>query len=174
MVESILDVEVIVTRIALFFSVLIGVGSLAWGYSEIGLDAVTRWILILGVLWLITLWNGAGWSSSFALALVIFASAFGLWFRFAPGWMFAGGIFTLIAWDLTRFRQRLIFLPAREDKRGVERRHIARLSYLSLIGLFIASITMFLRTSFTNEWGILLLTVITLESFQFVAWLRRR
>ncbi len=173
MVESILDAEVIVTRVALFSSVLLGVGSLARGYSEIGLDAVTRWIFILGALWLITLWNGAGWFSALALVLVFLASAFGLWFRFAPGWMFAGGIFTLIAWDLTRFRQRLIFLPAREDKRGVERRHIARLSYLSLIGLFIASITMFLRGAFTNEWGILLLTVLVLESLQLIAWLRK-
>jgi hypothetical protein len=173
MVESLFDAEVVVTRIALFSSALIGVGSLAWGYSEVGLDAVTRWILILGALWLITLWNRAGWFSPIALTLVFLASAFGLWFRFAPGWMFSGGIFTLIAWDLTRFRQRLIFLPAREDKRGVERRYIARLSYLSLIGLFIASITMFLRGAFANAWGVLILIVLVLESLQLIAWLRK-
>ena len=114
------------TRVALISSILIGIGSLAWGYSQIGLDAVTRWIIILGVVWLITAWNGVRWFSSFALALVILVSAFGLWFRFAPGWMFSGGIFALVAWDLARFRQRLIFLPAREDKRGMERRHLAR------------------------------------------------
>ncbi|NOT03274.1 MAG: hypothetical protein HOP27_01605 [Anaerolineales bacterium] len=162
------------TRVALISSILIGIGSLAWGYSEIGLNAVTRWIIILGAAWLVTLWNGVRWFSSFALVLVILASAFGLWFRFAPGWMFSGGIFALVAWDLTRFRQRLIFLPAREDKRGMERRHIARLSLLSLIGLFIASITMFLRGAFTNEWGVLLLIVTVLDLAQLIGWLRKR
>ena len=162
------------TRIALVSSILIGIGSLAWGYSQIGLDAVTRWIIILGAAWLITAWNGVRLFSSFALALVILASAFGLWFRFAPGWMFSGGIFALVAWDLARFRQRLIFLPAREDKRGMERRHLARLSLLSLIGMFIASITMFLRGAFTNEWGALLLIVTVLDLAQLIVWLRKR
>ena len=162
------------TRVALISSILIGIGSLAWGYSQIGLDAVTWWIIILGAAWLITAWNGVRWFSSFALALVILASAFGLWFRFAPGWMFSGGIFALVAWDLARFRQRLIFLPAREDKRGMEHRHLARLSLLSLIGMFIASITMFLRGAFTNEWGALLLIVTVLDLAQLIVWLRKR
>ena len=162
------------TRVALISSILIGIGSLAWGYSQIGLDAVTRWIIVLGAVWLITAWNGERWFSSLALVLVILASAFGLWFRFAPGWMFSGGIFALAAWDLARFRQRLIFLPAREDKRGMERRHLARLSLLSLIGMFIASITMFLRGAFTNEWGALLLIVTVLDLAQLIVWLRKR
>ena len=162
------------TRVALISSILIGIWSLAWGYSQIGLDAVTWWIIILGAAWLITAWNGVRWFSSFALALVILASAFGLWFRFAPGWMFSSVIFALVAWDLARFRQRLIFLPAREDKRGMERRHIARLSLLSLVGLFIASITMFLRGAFINEWGALLLIVTVLDLAQLIVWLRKR
>jgi hypothetical protein len=163
-----------VTRVALISSILIGIGSLAWGYSEIGLDAVARWIIILGVVWLVALWNSARWFSSFALVLVILASAFGLWFRFAPGWMFSGGIFALAAWDLARFRQRLIFLPAREDKRGMERRHIARLGLLSLVGIFIASITMLLRAAFTNEWKVLLVIVIVLNLAQLIVWFRKR
>ena len=67
-----------------------------------------------------------------------------------------------------------IFLPAREDKRGMERRHLARLSLLSLIGMFIASITMFLRGAFTNEWGVLLLIVTVLDLAQLIVWLRKR
>lgn len=165
--------EDILTGIALFFSILIGSGSLAWGYAEMGLDSVVRWIVFIGILWLITAWNGVRWFSWIGLILAILASAFGLWFRFTPGWMFSGGIFTLVAWDLTRFRHHLRFIAVKEDKKGMERRHIVRLSLLSLVGLFLASITMLLRASFTNEWRILLLTVITLESFQFIAWLRR-
>lgn len=174
MVESLFVAEVIVTRIALVSSILISIGSLAWGYSEIGLDALTRWIIIFGALWLLASWNGIRWPSSIALTLVILASAFGLWFRFAPGWMFSGGIFALVAWDLTQFGQRLRFVFAKEDKPAMERRRIARLSFLSLIGMFIASITMFLRGSFSTEWSILLLIVIILESTQVIAWFRRR
>jgi hypothetical protein len=167
-------VEVIVARVALISSILLGVGSLAWGYSETGLGVITRWIIILGLLWLITAWNGIRWFSSIALVLVVFMSAFGLWFQFAPGWMFSGGIFALIAWDLTRFRYRLHFIKEKEDKSGVERRHIARLSLLSLIGLFIASVAMIFRARFVTEWGILLLVVIVLESTQLFFWIRKR
>lgn len=161
------------TGIALVFSILIGMGSLAWGYSEIGLVSVTRWIIILGVLWLITALNDIRWFSAPALIFVLLASAFGLWFRFTPGWMFSGVIFALAAWDLTYFRHRLRFAFAKEDKRGVERRRIARLSILSLIGLFFASLTMLFRARFTTEWEVLLLFVVVLESLQIIAWLRR-
>jgi hypothetical protein len=162
------------TGFALVSSIIISVGSLAWGYSDAGLDIVTRWILILGLLWLFTPWNSLRWFSSPALILIVLAAGFGLWFGLQPGWLFSSGIFALIAWDLTRFRYRLHFIPAKEDKRGVERRHIARLSFLSWIGLFLASITMLLRGQFSNDWGNLLITVLVLELTQFIAWIRRQ
>jgi hypothetical protein len=56
----------------------------------------------------------------------------------------------------------------------MERRHIARLSLLSLIGIFIASITMLLRATFTNEWKVLLVIVIVLNLAQLIVWFRKR
>jgi hypothetical protein len=174
MVESLFVTEVFMTGLALVSGILISIGSLVRGYSETGLDTSTHWIIILGILWLITAGYGIRWFSSIALILVVLASAFGLWFQFTPGWMFSGGTFALIAWDLTQFRYRLHFIKEKEDKLGVERRHIARLSLLSLFGLLIGSIIMLLRARFTTEWGILLLIVIVLESTQFIFWFRKR
>jgi hypothetical protein len=52
--------------------------------------------------------------------------------------MFSGAIFALIAWDLNQFQEKLILLPDREDKQGMTRRRLIRISILALIGLTIA------------------------------------
>ena len=53
-------------------------------------------------------------------------------------WMFSGAIFALIAWDLNQFQMKLTLLPDREDKQGMTRRRLIRISILALIGLLIA------------------------------------
>lgn len=53
------------------------------------------------------------------------------------GWMFSGAIFALIAWDLNQFQIKLSLLPDREDKRGMTRRRLIRISILALVGLLI-------------------------------------
>jgi hypothetical protein len=129
--------------------------------------------LILGAGWLVAIWQEWKWYSSVALFLATVASAFGLWFNFIPGWMFAGGIFALFAWDMTDFRSRLRLMTRDNDTRGLERRHLLRISLLALLGLFLASITMLVRVQFTFEWIALLVIVILLGLGQLVGWLRR-
>lgn len=162
------------TVAALAFSIIISIGSLAWGYAAAGFDIIARWILIFGVLWLFTQWRGWGWFSSAGLFFVILTSAFGLWFDFTPGWLFCGAIFALLAWDMTDFRRRLRFLSVDDNMRGMERRHIARVSLLSLAGLLLASIAMLVRVQFTFEWGALLVIVIVLGLSQVAAWFGRQ
>jgi hypothetical protein len=159
-----------VTAIALASSIIISMGSIAWGFAEPGFGVFARWILIFGAVWLFTQWRGWGWFSSFGLFVAILASAIGIWFGFTPGWMFSGSIFALFAWDMTDFRRRMFFIAADDNARGMERRHIARMSMLSLIGLFLASIAMLLRVKFTFEWGALLVFVILLGLGQLVWW----
>lgn len=161
------------TVIALASSIVISMGSLAWGYSEAGFDVFVRWVLILGAVWLVTAWRGWSWLSSPALFFAVLASALGLWFGLTPGWMFSGGIFALFAWDMTDFRRRMQSVAADDNARAMERRHIARISLLSLIGLFLASIAMLVRVKFTFEWGALLVFVILLGLGQLVGWLRK-
>ena len=102
---------------------------------------------------------------------VILASAFGLWFEFTPGWLFAGAIFALFAWDMSDFRNRMRAIARDESAGGMERRHIARVSLLSLIGLFFASIVMFVRGQFNIEWGALLVIVTLFGIGQLAGWL---
>ncbi len=159
--------------IALASSIIISMGSLAWGFAEAGLIGFARWILIFGAVWLFTQWRGWSWFSSPALFFAILASAFGVWFRFTPGWMFSASIFALFAWDMTDFRRRMFSIAADDNSRGMERRHIARISLLSLVGLLLASIAMLVRVKFTFEWGALLVFVILLGLGQLVGWLRK-
>lgn len=162
------------TVIALVSSIIISIGSLAWGYSETGFDTFARWILVVGMAWLFTQWQGWDWFSSLVLFFVVLISAFGLWFGFNPGWMFSGAIFALFAWDMTDFRRRVRSMAVDDDSRGMERRHIARVSVLSLAGLFLATITMLVRVQFTFEWGALLVLVAVLGLSQLVSWFRRQ
>ena len=66
------------------------------------------------------------------------------------------------------------FMAPDDNMRGMERRHIARVSLLCLAGLFLASITMLVRVQFTFEWGALLVIVIVLGLSQLVAWFRKQ
>jgi hypothetical protein len=163
-----------VTVIALASSIIISIGSLAWGFAQAGFDSFVRWVVIFGLIWLFTQWRGWGWFSSLGLIFVVLASAFGLWFELAPGWMFAAAIFALFAWDMSDFRRRMRTIAADDDARGMERRHIARVSLLCLAGLFLASIAMLVRVQFTFEWGALLVIVILLGLSQLVSWFRKQ
>ena len=55
----------------------------------------------------------------------------------------------------------------------IERRHLARISLLALIGLALASVTMLVRVQFTFEWSALLVIVALLGLGQLVGWFRR-
>jgi hypothetical protein len=147
--------------------------SLAWGFAQRGFTSFSTWIIILGAGWLLATWQEWRWYSSVALILSTIAAAFGLWFGFIPGWMFAGGIFALIAWDMTDFRQRLRGMANDAETRGLERRHLARISLLAFIGMVLASIAMLVRVQFTFEWRVLLVIVSLLGLGQLVGWFRR-
>lgn len=62
---------------------------------------------------------------------------FGVWNDLSLVWMFSGAIFALIAWDLNQFQMKLSLLPDREDKQGMTRRRLIRISILAVIGLLI-------------------------------------
>jgi hypothetical protein len=161
------------TLIALFSSIVISSATLAWGYAQSGFTSFAAWIVILGLGWLLAISQRWFWYSSFALIAVTVLAALGLWFGFTPGWLFAGGIFALVVWDMTDFRQRLALMAKNDDTRGIERRHLLRVSLLALAGMGLASLTMLLRWQFTFEWSALLVVVILLGLGQLVGWFRR-
>src|SRR5512143_806376 len=129
------------TLFGLLFSIVLGAGSLAWGYWQVGLPQFARWILFFGAVWLVAVWQRWRWFATVGLIFNFLVAALGLWFlNFPPGWMFAGAIGGLLAWDLTYFEYRLHFVASDEERRAMEGRHLVRVSALALLGFFFASL----------------------------------
>lgn len=158
---------------AFVISILMGVGSLAYAYASIGLDLAVRILLVLGALWLYAGWKHWTWFATIAILLSILLAGFGLWIDLSPGWMIAGALGGLLAWDLTDFMRRLQFVHFTDDKGALERRHLARVTIVALAGVSLASIAILVRLEFTLEWMMLLALVGVLGVTQLVAWLRK-
>ncbi|MEN9562314.1 MAG: hypothetical protein RIR73_558, partial [Chloroflexota bacterium] len=109
-----------------------------WGYWLAGYENATEWILAFGIFWLVSLWRKWKWFSAPAVLISLGLAAFGVWFKFIPGLMFSGAVFALFAWHLTEFRQKLKFLPPREDAKGMTRRHLIRIGILAAGAVMIA------------------------------------
>ena len=161
------------TVVALGLSIFISIASLAMGYAGAGFEGISIWIVLFGSLWIFSQWRGWSWVSSLGLFSVMLAAMIGLWFDFIVGWMLSGAIFALFAWDMTDFRQKLKSMTSREDIKGMERRHIARLYMLALAGLILTSIMMSMRAQFSYAWNVLLGFVILLGLLQLLVWFRR-
>jgi hypothetical protein len=158
---------------AFVISVLMGVGSLAFAYSGIGQERLVYGLLALGAFWLYAGWRRWAWFSSGILLLLVAAAGYGLWIELSPGWMIAGALGALLAWDLSEFLRRLKVAPRTDDLRGMQRRHLARVMIVATVGVLLASISMLVRLEFTLEWMMLLAVVGVLGITQLVAWLRR-
>ncbi len=163
------------TLFGLLFGIALGIGSLAWGYMQVGLADFARWILLFGAIWLVAVWQRWRWFAGIGLLFTVVAAALGLWFlNFTPGWMFAGVIGALVAWDLTYFRYRQGFVKSDEERRSMEGRHLVRLSVLAILGFVLASLAMVLKLEFSFEWAMLLALVVVIGVVQLVAWFRKR
>jgi hypothetical protein len=159
------------TLIALGFSILLGEGSLAWSYAAIGLPQFSRWILLFGAVWLIAVWRRWRWFASIGVVVNLLFSVLGLYLGFPSGWMFAGALGGLLAWDLTGFRFRLRFAATDEERRGFEGRHLIRVGFLTLLGLGLASLALSLQLRFSFEWVVLLALVAAFALSQLIIWL---
>jgi hypothetical protein len=163
-----------VSSLTLVFMIALSMGSFAWEYAETGFMPLTVFFLIFGLLWLFSQWRNWDWFSSFGLFVAVFAAAIGFWFEFNTAWMIAGAAFALFAWDMTEFRRRIRFMVIDDNIRGMEKRHIARVSLIILAGLLLVTIALLVQLQFTFEWAVLLVIVILLGIAQLVAWFRRR
>jgi hypothetical protein len=158
---------------AFLVSVAMGVGSLAYAYSRTDIPQILPGILTFGLFWLYAGWKRWNWVSSLGILILVALAGYGLWIELSTGWMIAGALGGLMAWDLGEFMRRLDVAPESEDLPAMQRRHIARLTLVALLGLSLASIAMLLRVEFTLEWMMLLALIAVLGLTQLVAWLRR-
>lgn len=162
------------TSIALFVSMFLSVGSMYWGYFHAGFEFVSRWILLIGIFWMLSQWFHWNWVSSVVLFGFVILSAVGLMLGFEFNWMLGGSIFSLFAWDLTDFRRRLRFSAIDDDTLGMERRHLARLSLLTFTGLLLVSFALYIQVKFTFEWGVFLVIMAVFGLIQLISWFRRQ
>ena len=163
------------TLFALIFSIMFGIGSLAFGYHLSGFSPFVHWIIFFGALWLIAVWRRWRWFTYLGLAFNLFAAVLGLWLlNFSPGWMFAAAIGGLLAFDLTYFRDRVRFITSNKERCGLEARHLLRISLLAILGMTLASLAMLIKRQFTFEWIVLLVIVGVFGIIQFAVWFRGR
>jgi hypothetical protein len=161
------------TLFALLFSIVFGVGSLVFGYHLAGFAQFARWIIFFGALWLIAVRQRWRWFAYIGIAFNFLIAALGLWlFNFPPGWMFAGAIGGLLAFDLTYFWDQVRFVNSDEERRGLERGHLLRVTFLTILDMTLASLAMLVKLQFTLEWALLLAIVAAFGVIQ-LAWLRR-
>jgi hypothetical protein len=124
--------------ISLIFSMIVSIGSFAWGFFQAGFENLTLWMIAFGIFWLVAQWQKWRWLSSVWVVCAVLIAMVSLWFNVTFGWMFSGALFALFAWDLTDFREKIKNLPPREDARGLTRRHLIRIGLLEVGGLLIA------------------------------------
>jgi len=158
---------------AFVISVIMGMGSLAFAYNNAGFDQIARGLLVAGAIWLFAGWRRWTWFSVIGILFSVALAGFGLWIALSPGWMIAGALGGLLAWDLSDFMRRLRYAHASDDKHALERRHLTRLTIVAVVGMALASIAMLVRLEFTFEWLVLLALVGVLGITQLVSWLRR-
>ena len=79
------------TIIALVLNVLLGIISLAIGYSQAGIIGYSLWFFLLAVAWFVTHFRRWYWFSSVALLIMVFAAAYGVWREAPVVWMLLGG-----------------------------------------------------------------------------------
>jgi hypothetical protein len=166
---------VTVTMLALLTSIVLGTASIAWGFAQVGLPQVSRWLAIFGAVWLLAVWRRWRWFAHLGVAGLFLASALGLWFLdLPPGWMFAGAICGLVAWDLTYFRYRQRFAASDQERRVVELRHLSRLSFVGLFGFGLAHLAMAAKAQLSFDWTAFLTIIVALGLSQILRWFRNR
>jgi len=162
------------TVIAMVISIIVSTVSLAYGYSQKGLGTLALGITLLGVAWLAAHWRKLYWFSSVALFVAIFAAGYGVWREFPTVWMLLGALGGLLGWDLSDFAMRLRYAAPTDDVEDMERRHLARVGVVAVVGgvlAYLSAVIQIRRLAFEVAVGLILLAVLGLT--RLVLRLRR-
>jgi len=153
------------TIAAMVLSIIMGTGSLAYGYSQAGLTDPARWFVLLGIIWLLAHWRKLYWFSSVALFITLIGGAIGVWFQFPTIWMLLGALGGLLGWDLSDFARRLGYAAPMDDVQGMEHRHLERVGIVAALGFGLALLSLYIRINrlaFAVAVGLVLLAALGL------------
>jgi hypothetical protein len=126
-------------------SIGLAAGAMAVGYALEGLWVGTLVSAVMGAAWLAGHWRRWGWITSVALPLSAGAAAIGLWLDVGSGWMLAGLVAALTAWDLEHFVQSLRSVDRVDHARELERSHLRRLLVVDGLGMALAALALRIR-----------------------------
>ena len=153
------------TLVAIVLSIIVGIVSLAYGYSQEGYSNIALWIVLMGIVWVLAHWRRLYWFSSVALFLMIFAAGFGVWRDFPTVWMLIGALGGLLGWDLSDFAMRLRYAAPTDDIISMERQHLGRVGVVAALGLGLAYLSTVIhvrRLAFEVAVGLTLLAALGL------------
>lgn len=123
------------TRGAAFLSIVLCTGSLVYGLATNGLLAQSITTALLGVVWMVLTLRGITRFTGLAFLVFGLISVFAVWAGVSPWSALTGMIFSLLAWDLIAFSERLKGLLDHDDIRRMERAHFLRLGLIIGLGL---------------------------------------
>jgi len=162
-----------VKRALVYISFVVGIGALAWEFYAYGRTSIARWLMLFGIAWFIAEWNRVRWFDSVGLLITVAVAAYGLWLDLPAGWMLAGAMGALIAWDWSEFQHRIRLSALDDDTRGLETRHLFRLMIVVASGLAFSLTGLYVRLEFSFEWTAFLALLAALGMTQLVSRLRR-
>jgi hypothetical protein len=153
--------------------VALAAGSLVVGYGQAGW---WDWMLlpaIVGGMWVFGYWRGWGWMASLGLIGFLALSAIGLRLDLGAGWMVAGLLAALCAWDLHHFDLSLQRAGRVEDERALEQRHLLRLLAVAGLGLVLAVVALSIEIRLTFFQALLLGLLAAWGLSRGISFLRR-
>jgi hypothetical protein len=145
--------------------------AMGFGLNELWGGAVM--VGVVGALWVVGQWRRWGWVASVALVLLIGAAAVGLGLGVGGGWMLAGVVATLAAWDLDRFAWQMRAAGRVEGADAFERRHLQRLLIVGGAGLILGAVALSLRMRLGFAVAFILALLVLLGLSRVVGFLRR-
>lgn len=159
--------------VAMVLSIMTASGALVWGWWLGGMEGAARWLAAAGALWLLSEWRRLRWVGSLVLLVFIGAAAYGLWLGLPASLMLIGAVAALLGWDLSAFLQRMRRASPHDDLRGMERRHLGRVSIVAALSLVIAGLAAFVRVRLPFEVAVGLALLGTLGLTRLVMWIQR-
>ncbi|MBI5354529.1 MAG: hypothetical protein HZB50_17960 [Chloroflexi bacterium] len=127
------------TRRAIYVSIFIGAAILVFGMATQGHPIPAIGIALLGLAWMVAHKRRIRWVASPAFAIFVVISAASIWGGIASWMALTCVMFSLAAWDLALFVQRLEMTSEPTDRKIMERTHFTQLGFvigLSLLGVF--------------------------------------
>jgi hypothetical protein len=113
------------------------------------------------------------WVRARGLFMIRAAAGAGLWLDLPFGWMLAGAVGALLAFDLADFNRRLGFASKEDNVALLERVHLFRLGILLFVGLGLSTIAILIQLQFTFEWLVFLFLAGAWGLSMLGGWLRR-